>query len=168
MIAEAMARAEHVACRPGDERCYPLPYGGAEARATCTPKGRCTIADTRRVIVAKGTPGDWGLCGREPSGRLARCAHGRRALATAERVRRHPSETPHPAGRNGVSAFRHMRAHSFGGRARVADDLTPQTRGIACEALSIVSQIEASGGPSGRIAGLETVRERRDVTAAEP
>jgi hypothetical protein len=42
-IAEAMARAAKVACRPGDARCYPLPYGVVEARKTCTPKGRCLI-----------------------------------------------------------------------------------------------------------------------------
>jgi hypothetical protein len=43
VIAEAMARAEKVACRPGDDRCYPLPYGLNEARASCTPKGRCRV-----------------------------------------------------------------------------------------------------------------------------
>ena len=42
-IAEAMARAEKVACRPGDDRCYALPYSVAEARTTCTPKGRCKV-----------------------------------------------------------------------------------------------------------------------------
>lgn len=51
-IADAMARAEKVACSPGDDRCYPLPYSANEARKTCTPKGRCTIGGTRRVIVA--------------------------------------------------------------------------------------------------------------------
>jgi hypothetical protein len=43
MIAEAMARAEKVACTPGDHRCLPLPDDVESARATCTPKGRCTI-----------------------------------------------------------------------------------------------------------------------------
>jgi hypothetical protein len=43
MIAEAMARAEKVACAPGDQRCYPLPYSAVEARKTCTPKGRCKV-----------------------------------------------------------------------------------------------------------------------------
>jgi hypothetical protein len=42
-IAEAMKRAEKVACRPGDNRCLPLPYDLASARATCTPKGRCKV-----------------------------------------------------------------------------------------------------------------------------
>ena len=42
-IAEAMARAERVACGPGDDRCYPLPCGVDDARASCTPKGRCKV-----------------------------------------------------------------------------------------------------------------------------
>jgi hypothetical protein len=42
-IAEAMARAEKVACRPADNRCLPLPYSAAEARKTCTPMGRCKV-----------------------------------------------------------------------------------------------------------------------------
>jgi hypothetical protein len=49
-IAEAMARAEKVACRPGDDRCYPLPYSAEDARKTCTPKGRCLIG----WIIAEG------------------------------------------------------------------------------------------------------------------
>jgi hypothetical protein len=48
MIAEAMARAEKVACAPGDQRCYPLPYSAVEARKTCTPKGRCKVGGTPR------------------------------------------------------------------------------------------------------------------------
>jgi hypothetical protein len=40
MIDEGMARAEKVACRPGDDRCYPLPYDVESAHQTCTPKGR--------------------------------------------------------------------------------------------------------------------------------
>jgi hypothetical protein len=43
MIAEAMARAEKVACLPGDQRCLPLPYDVDDARSTCTPKGRCKV-----------------------------------------------------------------------------------------------------------------------------
>ena len=39
-IAEAMGRAEKVACPPGDQRCLPLPYDVESARVTCTPKGR--------------------------------------------------------------------------------------------------------------------------------
>jgi hypothetical protein len=42
-IAEAMARAEKAACRPGDNRCLALPYDVASALATCTPKGRCKV-----------------------------------------------------------------------------------------------------------------------------
>ena len=34
LIAEAMARAEKVACSPGDDRCSAFP---------CTPKGRCRV-----------------------------------------------------------------------------------------------------------------------------
>jgi hypothetical protein len=43
LIAEGMARAEKVACPPGDQRCLPLPYDVESARQTCTPKGRCKI-----------------------------------------------------------------------------------------------------------------------------
>jgi hypothetical protein len=43
MIAEAMARAEKMACQPWDGRCLPLPYSAVEARKTCTPKGRCKV-----------------------------------------------------------------------------------------------------------------------------
>jgi hypothetical protein len=42
-IAEAMARAEKLACRPGDGRSYPLPYSVKDAGASCTPKGRCKV-----------------------------------------------------------------------------------------------------------------------------
>ena len=45
-IAEAMARAERVACRPGEGRCYALPDSVAEARANCTPQGRCKVGGT--------------------------------------------------------------------------------------------------------------------------
>jgi hypothetical protein len=45
-IAEAMARAERVACRPGEGRCYALPDPVEHARASCTPKGRCRIGWT--------------------------------------------------------------------------------------------------------------------------
>jgi hypothetical protein len=53
MIAEAMAGAEKVACSPGNSRCFALPGPVVEARKTCTPKGRCLIGGTRRVILAK-------------------------------------------------------------------------------------------------------------------
>ncbi len=59
MIEEGMARAEKVACRPGDARCYPLPYGVEDARASCTPKGRCNVGGTRRVIVANSGRDAW-------------------------------------------------------------------------------------------------------------
>jgi hypothetical protein len=43
MIAEALARAEKVACTPGDQRCLPLPYDVEGATATCTPNGCCEV-----------------------------------------------------------------------------------------------------------------------------
>lgn len=55
MIDEAMARAEKVACSPGESRCYVFPDTLAEARATCTPKGRCCIG----WIVANGGRDSW-------------------------------------------------------------------------------------------------------------
>ncbi len=54
-IAEAMARAEKVACAPGDQRCLPLPYDVASARQTCTPKGRCKVG----WIVSRGGRESW-------------------------------------------------------------------------------------------------------------
>jgi hypothetical protein len=59
MIAEAMVRAEKVACRPGDDRCYPFPDPVAEAQVSCTSKGRCLIGGTRRVIVAESGRTRW-------------------------------------------------------------------------------------------------------------
>jgi hypothetical protein len=38
-----MARAEKVACTPGDQRCLPLPDDVERAQQTRTPKGRCKI-----------------------------------------------------------------------------------------------------------------------------
>jgi hypothetical protein len=38
-ITEAMARAEKVACRPGDGRCYAFPDRLSDARETCTLEG---------------------------------------------------------------------------------------------------------------------------------
>jgi hypothetical protein len=58
-IAEAMARVEQVARRPGDHRCLPRPDAGARARATCTPKGRGKIGGARRVIVANAGRAAW-------------------------------------------------------------------------------------------------------------
>jgi hypothetical protein len=54
-IAEAMARAEKVACRPGDDRCYPFPDRLVDARASCTPKGRCKVG----WIVANSGRDSW-------------------------------------------------------------------------------------------------------------
>jgi hypothetical protein len=42
-IAEAMARVEKVACRPGDERRLALPYDVASGLDTCTLKGRWRV-----------------------------------------------------------------------------------------------------------------------------
>ncbi len=55
MIADGMARAEKVACRPGDDRCYVFPDKLEAARATCTPKGRCMIG----WIVANSGRDSW-------------------------------------------------------------------------------------------------------------
>jgi hypothetical protein len=53
LIAEGMARAKKVACR-GEGRCFAMPHILPDALATCTPKGRCTVGGTRRVIVTNG------------------------------------------------------------------------------------------------------------------
>src|SRR5215204_3623962 len=73
-IAEAMARAEKVACRPGDDRCYPLPHSAVEARKTCTPKGRCKIG----WIVANSGRDSWDvwLAVHTGEGRLAKRLEG--------------------------------------------------------------------------------------------
>ena len=43
MIEDGMARAEKVACRPGDDRCYVFPDPLDDVRASSTPRGRCRI-----------------------------------------------------------------------------------------------------------------------------
>jgi hypothetical protein len=43
MIEEGMARAQKVACAPGNDRCYPFPDRIADVRASCTPKGCCRL-----------------------------------------------------------------------------------------------------------------------------
>ena len=70
MIEDGMARAEKVACAPGDDRCYPFPDRLAEARKTCTPQGRSCIGQ----IVADGGRDDWdvGLDVNTGEGRLRR------------------------------------------------------------------------------------------------
>ena len=49
MITAAMAKADVRVC-VGSHRCFALPYRLADARATCTPKGRCKVG----WIVSKG------------------------------------------------------------------------------------------------------------------
>jgi hypothetical protein len=58
-VAEAMTQAERVACRPGNDRCYAFPARLVDARETCTPKGRCKVGGTRRVIVNRGGRESW-------------------------------------------------------------------------------------------------------------
>jgi hypothetical protein len=59
MIEDGMARAEKVACRPDDHRCYPFPNRLEDAQASCTPKGRCRIGGTCRVVVANSGRDSW-------------------------------------------------------------------------------------------------------------
>src|SRR5215203_7363045 len=94
-IAEAMARAEKVACRPGDDRCYPLPHGLDDARASCTPKGRCKVG----WIVANAGRESWDvwLDGHRPE------VTRRGAFAVSDVVRRditeiNPSTAPRRKG----------------------------------------------------------------------
>jgi hypothetical protein len=55
VIAEATARAERVACQPGDDRCYAFPHRLVDARASCTSKGRCKVG----WIVANSGRDSW-------------------------------------------------------------------------------------------------------------
>ena len=55
MIDKGMARADKVACPPGDQRCYPLCSSLTWARESCTPKGRCHIG----WITANGGRDSW-------------------------------------------------------------------------------------------------------------
>jgi hypothetical protein len=55
LIAGAMARAEKVACRPGDSRCYAFPDRLADARENITPKGRRMVG----WIAANGGRDSW-------------------------------------------------------------------------------------------------------------
>ena len=52
VIAEGSARAEKVACRPGDTRCSPVPNWLTAARANRALKGQSRIGSTCRVIIA--------------------------------------------------------------------------------------------------------------------
>ena len=54
----AMAKADARVC-VGSDRCFALPHLLQEARASCTPKGRCTVGGTRRVMVSKGGRESW-------------------------------------------------------------------------------------------------------------
>jgi len=49
MIAAAMARADKQVCI-GSDRCFAFPDRLEDARASCTPKGRCKVG----WIVSKG------------------------------------------------------------------------------------------------------------------
>jgi hypothetical protein len=42
LIAAAMAKADQRVCA-GSDRCYPFPDRLEDARASCTPKGRCKV-----------------------------------------------------------------------------------------------------------------------------
>ena len=53
VITAAMAKADKRVC-VGADRCFALPHGLEDARASCTPKGRCKVGGTRRVIVSRG------------------------------------------------------------------------------------------------------------------
>ena len=71
-FAEGMARAERVKCSSGNDRCSPFLDPVAEARASCTPKGRCRIGGTRGVIIVDSGCDSWDawLPGRSDEGRL--------------------------------------------------------------------------------------------------
>jgi hypothetical protein len=58
LIAEATARAEKVACRPDDDRCYPLSYDVESAQQTCSaqraPEGPLQVQDWGRPKGRRG------------------------------------------------------------------------------------------------------------------
>jgi hypothetical protein len=54
MIAAAMAKANKRVC-VGSDRCFALPHLLADARASCTPKGRCKVG----WIVSRGGRESW-------------------------------------------------------------------------------------------------------------
>ena len=60
MIAAAMAKADAQVC-VGSERCFALPHRHSDTRQTCTPKGRCKVGGTRRVIVSRRGPESWDI-----------------------------------------------------------------------------------------------------------
>jgi hypothetical protein len=49
MIAEAMGKADKRVC-VGSDRCFALPHRLEDARASCTPRGRCKVG----WIVSRG------------------------------------------------------------------------------------------------------------------
>jgi hypothetical protein len=77
LIAEGMARAERVACQ-GNARCVARPDPLAEVRTTGTPKGRCKIGGTRRVIVADGGRMSWDVWRDLPTGEGRLCRRDER------------------------------------------------------------------------------------------
>jgi hypothetical protein len=54
LITAAMAKAEARVC-VGSDRCYAFPHQLQDARATCTPKGRCKVG----WIVSRGGRESW-------------------------------------------------------------------------------------------------------------
>jgi hypothetical protein len=58
LIAAAMAKADARVC-VGNDRSYAFPDRLEDARETCTPKGRCKVGGTRRVIVSRGGRESW-------------------------------------------------------------------------------------------------------------
>lgn len=58
MIAAAMAKADKRVCI-GSDRCFALRDPLEEAHKTCTPKGRCKVGGTRRVIIGRGGRESW-------------------------------------------------------------------------------------------------------------
>jgi hypothetical protein len=57
MIA-AMAKADARVC-VGSDRCDAFRDRLDDARRSCTPKGRCTVGGTRRVIIGWGGRESW-------------------------------------------------------------------------------------------------------------
>jgi hypothetical protein len=57
MIA-AMAKADARVC-VGSDRCDAFRDRLDDARRSCTPKGRCTVGGTRRVIIGRGGRESW-------------------------------------------------------------------------------------------------------------
>ena len=75
LIEDGMARAEKVACRPGDHWCYPFANRLEDAQSGCMPKDRRRIGGTRRVILGNGgrdTRGGWlgALLAPDPNGQI--------------------------------------------------------------------------------------------------